>query len=183
STNDCRRFMKDTYFDKNGNPLEVITNAVLDLEQIDAEARFDGFCALATSLDDDPCAIIKVNSWRWEIEDCFRVEKSDLDMRPVYVRQPKRIVAHFFTCFVALLVLKIMQRQLHNLFPVGQIRSTLASMNLLKFDGIGYIPTFNTTPLTIAIQENANIHIDREINTPRPDSSRLPPCPQVLKLC
>ena len=166
SPNDCRRFMKDTYFDKNGNPLEVITNAVLDLEQIDAEARFDGFCALATSLDDDPCTIIKVNSWRWEIEDCFRVEKSDLDMRPVYVRQPKRIVAHFFTCFVALLVLKIMQRQLHNLFPVGQIRSTLASMDLLKFDGIGYIPSFNTTPLTIAIQENANIHIDREINTP-----------------
>ena len=68
--------MTDTYFDKNGNPLEVITNVVLDLEQIDAEARFDGFCALATSLGDDPCTIIKVNSWRWDIEDCFRGEKS-----------------------------------------------------------------------------------------------------------
>lgn len=67
--NNCRRVMKDTYFDKNWNPLEVITNAVLDLEQIDAEARFGGFCALSTSLDDNPCTIIKVNSWRWEIED------------------------------------------------------------------------------------------------------------------
>lgn len=88
SPNDCRRFMKDTYFDAKGNPLEVITSAVLDLDQIDGEARFDGFNALVTSLDDDPCDVIRVNSWRWEIEDCFRLQKSDLEMRPVYVRAP-----------------------------------------------------------------------------------------------
>ena len=55
-------------------------------------------------LGDDPCQIIRVNSYRWEIEDCFRVEKSDLNMRPVYVRSPKRIAAHFFICFLSLLI-------------------------------------------------------------------------------
>lgn len=166
SPNDCRRFMKDEYFDPKGNPLQVITSAVLDQEQIEAEARFDGFNALATGLDDDPCTIIRVNSWRWEIEECFRVEKSDLDMRPVYVRAPKRIAAHFFICFIALLVLKIMQKHHQGMFPIGQIRRTLSAMNLTKLEGFGYIPSFNQTPLTTAIQEAAKIHIDRQINTP-----------------
>lgn len=166
SPNDCRRFMKDEYFDQKGNPLQVITSAVLDQEQIEAEERFDGFSALATGLNDDPCTIIRVNSWRWEIEECFRVEKSDLDMRPVYVRAPKRIAAHFFICFIALLVLKIMQKRHQGAFPIGQIRRTLSAMNLTKLEGFGYIPAFNQTPLTTAIQEAAKIHIDRQINTP-----------------
>lgn len=104
SPNDCRRFMKPTYFDAKGNPIETITSAILDYEQIAEEARYDGFNALATGLGDDPCQIIRVNSYRWEIEDCFRVEKSDLNMRPVYVRSPKRIAAHFFICFLSLLI-------------------------------------------------------------------------------
>lgn len=165
SPNDCRRFMKDTYFDNHGNPLEVITSAVLDQEQIDLESRFDGFNALATSLDDDPCTIIRVNSWRWEIEECFRVEKSDLDMRPVYVRDPKRITAHFFICFIALLTLKIIQKQLNCHYPVSQIRNTLSEMNLVKLEGFGYIPAFNNTDLTNTIQQQAKIHINRQINT------------------
>ena len=166
SPNDCRRFMKDTYFDSKGNPLEVITTAVLDEEQIEEESRLDGFNAIATSLDDDPCTIIRVNSWRWEIEECFRVEKSDLDMRPVYVRNPQRITAHFFICFLALLILKIMQKQHDGLFPIGQIRQTLSDMNLVKLEALGYIPSFNKTHITDALQEMAKIRIDRQINTP-----------------
>ena len=96
--------MKPTYFDAKGNPIETITSAIFDYEQIAEEARYDGFNALATGLGDDPCQIIRVNSYRWEIEDCFRVEKSDLNMRPVYVRSPKRIAAHFFICFLSLLI-------------------------------------------------------------------------------
>lgn len=165
SPNDCRRFMKDAFFDSKGNPLEVITTAVLDDEQINYESRFDGFNAIATSLDDDPCLVIRVNSWRWEIEDCFRVEKSDLDMRPVYVRNPQRITAHFFICFLSLLILKIMQKQYLELFPIGQIRKTLSEMNLVKLEAFGYIPAFNRTPLTDTIQEQAKIHIDKQINT------------------
>lgn len=167
SPNDCRRFLKDTYFDENGEPLEVITSAILDQDQIDSEARFDGFNALATSLEDDPCSIIRVNSWRWEIEECFRVEKSDLDMRPVYVRNPQRITAHFFICFIALLALKIMQKQISDHYPIGQIRKTLSEMNLVKLEAVGYIPAFNNTPLTEAIQDYAKIRINRQINTPK----------------
>lgn len=166
SPNDCRRFMKPSYFDAKGKPVEVLTGAVLDMDQIDYESRFDGFNALATSLDDDPCTIIRVNSYRWEIEDCFRVEKSDLDMRPVYVRSPKRIAAHFFICFLSLLILKIMQKQFGGLIPIGQIRETLAAMNLTKIEGVGYIPSFNPTPVANMIMEHANIFIDKQINTP-----------------
>ena len=166
SPNDCRRFMKDTYFDDKGNPLEVITAAVLNQELIAQEARFDGFGALATGLDDDPCEIIKVNSWRWEIEDCFRIGKSDLEMRPVFVRNEKRIKAHLLVCFIALLVLKILHKQLAERFPAGQIRQTLAGMNLLHLEGFGYVPAFNNDELAREIQNNAKIHIDTQIITP-----------------
>lgn len=166
SPNDCRRFMKDTYFDDKGNPLEVITAAVLNEELIAQEARFDGFAALATGLDDDPCEIIKVNSWRWEIEDCFRIGKSDLEMRPVFVRNEKRIKAHLLICFIALLTLKMMHKQLNQDFTVAQIRKTLAQMNLLQLEGFGYVPAFNNDTLAREIQNNANIHIDTQIITP-----------------
>ena len=87
-------------------------------------------------------------------------------MRPVYVRAPQRIAAHFFVCFIALLVLKIMQKQLPEEYPVSRIRETLSAMNLTKLEGFGYIPSFNQTPLATAIQEMMKIHIDRQINTP-----------------
>ena len=67
----------------------------------------------------------------------------------------------FFICFIALLVLKIMQKQHQGTFPIGQIRRTLSEMNLTKLEGFGYIPAFNQTPLATAIQEAAKIHIDR----------------------
>lgn len=165
SPNDCRRFMKENFFDDNGNPIEVITSAALDDDAIRQEARFDGFNALATGLDDDPCTIIRVNSWRWEIEDCFRVEKSDLDMRPVYVRNPGRIKAHFFICFVALLVLKILQKHHSGAYPISQIRKTLSEMNLLKFEGIGYTPAFTPSSITDALQQYAKVRIDSQITT------------------
>ena len=87
-------------------------------------------------------------------------------MRPVYVRNPQRIKAHFFICFIALLILKVMQKQLGAQYPVGQIRKALSEMNLVKLDGFGYIPAFNNTSLTEALQEQAKIHINRQINTP-----------------
>ena len=78
----------------------------------------------------------------------------------------RRIKAHFFICFIALLILKVMQKQLGAQYPVGQIRKALSEMNLVKLDGFGYIPAFNNTPLTEALQEQAKIHINRQINTP-----------------
>ena len=82
------------------------------------------------------------------------------------VRNPGRITAHFFICFIALLVLKIMQKQLDTHYPASQIRQTLSAMNLVRLEGFGYIPSFNASPLATSIQENAKIHIDRQINTP-----------------
>ena len=78
----------------------------------------------------------------------------------------RRIKAHFFICFIALLILKVMQKQLGAQYPAGQIRKALSEMNLVKLDGFGYIPAFNNTPLTEALQEQAKMHINRQINTP-----------------
>ena len=79
----------------------------------------------------------------------------------------QRIKAHFFICFIALLILKVMQNNLaHNIQQGKSAKLSLSEMNLVKLDGFGYIPAFNNTPLTEALQEQAKIHINRQINTP-----------------
>ena len=95
---------------------------------------------------------------------CFLALLEGMPMPAATLTQ--RIKAHFFICFIALLILKVMQKQLGAQYPAGQIRKALSEMNLVKLDGFGYIPAFNNTPLTEALQEQAKMHINRQINTP-----------------
>ena len=65
---------------------------------------FDGFYAVCTNLEDDAQAIIALNKNRWEIEECFRIMKSEFRARPVYLSREDRIKAYFTICFLALLI-------------------------------------------------------------------------------
>ena len=80
---------------------------------IDQEARFDGFYALCTVLKDPAPVIIKLNSGRWIIENCFHIMKTDFEARPVYARRDDRIKAHFLTCFLALLIYKYLEKKVN----------------------------------------------------------------------
>ena len=82
------------------------------------EEKYDGYYALITSLvDEDPLKIISINKQRWEIEDCFRTLKSYLKARPIYLSKEERINGHFLLNFVALTVLKLMQKKLRETNP------------------------------------------------------------------
>ena len=74
------------------------------------EEAFDGFYGVCTNLDDDASEIIKVNHRRWEIEECFRIMKSEFKARPVYLSKDDRIVAHFTTCFISLIIYRLLER-------------------------------------------------------------------------
>ncbi|MEG2707440.1 MAG: IS1634 family transposase, partial [Erysipelotrichaceae bacterium] len=102
SPNDAQRFVKIGCWSDDGTEATKKT-ASLDQEIIDKEERFDGFYAICTNLEDNATEIIKVNSWRWEIEDFFRILKTEFEARPVYLRREDRIIAHFITCFISLL--------------------------------------------------------------------------------
>ena len=120
---------------------------------IENEEQYDGFYAVCTNLEDGPESIVKVNKRRWEIEECFRIMKTDFEARPVYVKRQDRIVAHFITCFIALIVYRYLEKKLGERYTISQIISTLQEMDFMKYEGKGYQPVYTRTALTDALHE------------------------------
>lgn len=150
--NDPKRFIKTDHATKDGEVAEV-TVSYIDQTVIEEEEKYDGFYAVCTNLDDNINSIIKANKRRWEIEECFRIMKTDFEARPVYLNRQDRIVAHFMTCFIALIVYRYLERKLGNKYTIGQILPTLQEMDFLKHDGKGYQPVYTRTKVTDALHE------------------------------
>lgn len=161
NANDYRRFVKKTATDKKGKNVKI--NYSIDDDEINKEKKFDGFYAVETNLDDDIPEILKINHGRWEIEESFRIMKDDFLSRPAYVSRNDRIKAHFMTCFIALLVYRILERKLGNKFTCEEIISTLRDMRMTKAQDVGYAPSYTRTDLTDILHETAGFRTDYEI--------------------
>ena len=145
--NDPKRFIKAAHATKEG---EVADKTVYYIDEtiVKEEEIYDGFYAVCTNLEDDAQAIVKINKRRWEIEECFRIMKSEFDARPVYLQDSERIKAHFMTCFIALIVYRYLEKKLDEKYTCSQLIDCLREMNFLRFEGKGYIPTYTKTQLT-----------------------------------
>ena len=150
--NDPRRFIKTDHATKDG---EVAEKAISYIDQsiIEDEAKYDGFYAVCTNLDDSISSIVRANRRRWEIEECFRIMKTDFEARPVYLNRQDRILAHFITCFIALIVYRYLEKKLNNKYTIDQILPTLQEMDFMKYEGKGYQPVYTRTPLTDDLHE------------------------------
>lgn len=163
-SNDFKRFIARTNATDDG---EVAENEVysIDQEVIAKEEAYDGFYAVCTNLEDDATAITKINHSRWEIEECFRLLKSDFRARPVYLSRNDRIKAHFTTCFLALTLYRYLEKKLKDAFTSTDIISQLRNMNFYSIPGEGYIPTYTRTDFTDALHEAFGFRTDYEIVT------------------
>lgn len=150
--NDPKRFIKTNHATADGEAADV-SASYIDQAAIDNEEQYDGFYAVCTNLDDDVKNIVKVNQRRWEIEECFRIMKSDFEARPVYVKRQDRILAHFITCFIALIVYRYLEKKLGNKYTITEILSTLQKMEFVKHEGMGYQPIYTRTELTDALHD------------------------------
>ena len=160
--NDPKRFIKTDYATSDGEVADRSTSYI-DQRIIDAEEQFDGFYAVCTNLEDEPETIVKVNKRRWEIEECFRIMKTDFEARPVYVKRQDRILAHFITCFIALIVYRYLEKKLGEKYTIGQILSTLQEMDFMKYEGKGYQPVYTRTELTDALHDAFNFCTSKQI--------------------
>ena len=160
--NDYKRFITKTAVTKDG---EVADNNVLSLntKQIEKEEQYDGFYGVCTNLDDNAEEIIKINQRRWEIEESFRIMKSEFKARPVYLSRDDRITAHFTTCFLALVLHRYLEKELEKKYTATQIIDTLRNMNLIKHNEDGYIPVFTRTDITDDLHKKFDFRIDYEI--------------------
>ena len=109
--------------------------------------------------------IIKVNQRRWEIEESFRIMKSEFKARPVYLSRDDRITAHFTTCFLSLVILRFLEKMLDEKYTSSEIIDCLRSMNLCKANELGYLPTYSRTDLTDNLHEKFGFRTDNEITT------------------
>ena len=159
---DPKRFIKSASVTNDG---EIASKKVFSLNKtaIEKEEEFDGFYAVCTTLEDDISEIIKINKRRWEIEESFRILKTDFKARPVYLKRDDRIKAHFTTCFLSLLIYRILEHKLNEEYTSKEIVTTLREMNMRNIEGIGYIPTYTRTEITDILHKKFNFRTDNEI--------------------
>ena len=163
--NDPMRFVKKTAVTTDG---EIANEQFygLDEEQIQKEEMYDGFYAVITNLEGDVNEIIKINRQRWEIEENFRIMKTEFEARPVYVRREDRIKAHFMTCYISLLLYRLLEKKLGNSYTSSQILKTLRGMQMTLLNtSNGYIPSYTRTALTDALHKAFGFRTDYEFIT------------------
>jgi transposase len=144
---------------------EIAENRIFSLntEQIEKEQKFDGLYGVCTNLEDNAEEIIKVNQRRWEIEECFRIMKSEFKARPVYLQRDDRITAHFTTCFLSLVLYRFLEKRLEEKYTCSKIIETIRNMNLYKANELGYLPAYTRTDLTDTLHDKFNFRTDTEI--------------------
>lgn len=164
--NDPARFIGSIAVTDDGEKATV--RKYLDEDKITEEAKYDGLYAVCTDLlDDDVSDILKVSEGRWQIEECFRIMKTDFSARPVYVRTETRIKAHFLICFLALLVYRMLERKLEGKYTCGRILEALKSYNFADIQEQGYIPLYKREKITDDLHEKCGFRTDYEFITKR----------------
>ncbi|MDI6619681.1 MAG: IS1634 family transposase [Clostridiales bacterium] len=162
--NDYKRFINKTSCTPDG---EIAEDEIYSINTalIQKEETFDGFYAVCTNLDDAASEIIKINQRRWEIEECFRIMKSEFKARPVYLSKDDRIEAHFTTCFISLIIYRLLEKRLNEKFTCNEIIDGLRDMNFFEGTGEGYVPTYTRTDFTDALHEAFGFRTDYQIVT------------------
>ena len=161
--NSPSRFLDEVRYTDNGEVADNVEVVVND-GRIAEEEKYDGFYAVCTTLDDDIKDIIEVNKRRWEIEESFRIMKSEFKARPVYLQKDNRIEAHFLTCFIALMFIRILENRTGSKLTIEELIDTLKGYNFQHFEGSGYVPTYTRNDATDILHEAFGFRIDYQIN-------------------
>ena len=162
--NDYRRLIETISTTSTGEIIEKETYSI-NQKLIEEEEKYDGFYALTTNLVGDISEILKIVKGRWEIEESFRIMKSDFLARPVNLSREDRIKSHFLTCFISLFIYRLLEKKLNYNYTTSEILKTLRNMEMLEHKGIGFEPIYERTVLTDDLHNIFNFNTDIEIVT------------------
>ena len=164
--NDPARFVGKTAATEDGEAADI--HYYIDEEKIAEEEKYDGLYAVCTDLlDDDVSDILKVSEGRWQIEDCFRTMKTNFEARPVYVRRQDRINAHFLTCFLALLIFRLLKRSINDICTCEELLNKLKTINFADIEGQGFMPLYKRDKLTDKLHEKCGFNTDYQFISKR----------------
>lgn len=160
--NDVKRFLKRTAKTTSGE--DVVVEYILDEDKIAKEEKYDGYYAVATNLLDPAKDILAVSNKRYQIEECFRIMKTNFDDRPVNHRLRERIRAHFLICYTALLVYRLLEAQLDEQgthVTTDNLITTLKNMNVANVHDIEYMALYNGSKTLDALVRLTTLPLDR----------------------
>ena len=160
--NDPNRFIREIKTTETGE-IASEANYMINQELIDEEAKYDGLYAVSTNLIGNVEDILKIAKGRWEIEESFRIMKSDFLARTINLSREDRIRAHFITCYIALLIYRILEKKLEYRYTTTEILKTIKNMEMLEHKGLGYEPLYERTKLTDNLHNVFNFNTDYEI--------------------
>lgn len=162
--NDPARFIGTMAVTKEGEAADV--QNYLDENKISEETRYDGLYAVCTDLlDDEADDILKVSEGRWQIEECFRIMKTDFSARPVYLQDENRIKAHFLICFLALTLYRFLEKKLNSEYTCEELLDTLKAMNFAEIQEQGFVPLYKRDTITDALHEVCGFRTDYQFIT------------------
>ena len=162
--NDPARFIGTTAATKEGEAADI--HHYLDEHKILEESMYDGLYAVCTDLlDDEVGDILKVSEGRWQIEECFRIMKTDFSARPVYLQDENRIKAHFLICFLALTIYRFLEKKLGAKYTCEELLDTLKAMNFVEVQEQGFIPTYKRESITDALHDACGFRTDYQFIT------------------
>ncbi|QBE95176.1 hypothetical protein PMF13cell1_04637 [Blautia producta] len=162
--NDPARFIGTLAATKEGEAADI--HHYLDENKIAEESKYDGLYAVCTDLLDDKVGdILKVSEGRWQIEECFRIMKTDFSARPVYLQDENRIKAHFLICFLSLMLYRFLEKKLDSKYTCEELLDTLKSMNFVNVQEQGFIPTYKRERITDALHDACGFRTDYQFIT------------------
>ena len=160
--NDVKRFLKRTAKTKSGET--AVVEYILDQDKIAEEEKYDGYYAVATNLQDPAKDILAVSNKRYQIEECFRIMKTNFDGRPVNHRLRERIRAHFLICYTALLVYRLLEARLDDQgthVTANDLITTLKNMNVANVHDIEYMALYNGSKALDVLTRLTMLPLDR----------------------
>lgn len=137
----------------------------IDNNTIKEEEKYDGYYGITTNVVGDIQDILNISKNRWEIEESFRILKTDFDSGTVYLSNEDRIKAHFLTCFISLLIFRILENKLNYKYTNSRIIEKLRDMEMYEEKGAGYSPAYVRDELTDDLHELFGFRTDYEIIT------------------
>lgn len=162
--NDPARFIEKTAVTPEGEAADIKYS--LDEKKIAEETLYDGLYAVCTDLLDDNVAdILKVSEGRWQIEECFRIMKTDFSARPVYLQDENRIQAHFLICFLALTIYRFLEKKMDLKYTCEELLETLKAINFAEIQEQGYIPLYKREAITDDLHEACGFRTDYQFIT------------------
>ena len=158
-------YVKNLKFIKSTGEIADTTNLIFDEDKIKEEEKYDGYYSIVTS--EEHLSDIEIrNIYRGlaRIENTFKVTKSTLESRPVYVWTPEHIEAHFLTCFVSLVILRLLEEKLERKFSPDKIVNSLKNYTSSNIEHDIYLQN-NYDDILESIDKIYNLNLNKKYRT------------------